>query len=243
MDLHINGERQGPGSDKETRKALDMTLLDQNAPLKIADIGCGTGASTMALKRMLKNSRISSVDLFSEFLDVLNRNALQEGFSEDISTIACSMDNLPFQDDEFDLIWSEGAVYNIGFENGLSKWRRYLKPEGVIAVSEITWLTSDRPDEIHNHWKGCYPEIGTASDKIRIIEKNGYSPIGYFTLPEYCWLDNYYLPLEKRFDDFLQKYKNSKEALEIVESEKEEIDLYKVYSAFFGYGFYIAKKI
>lgn len=39
----------------------------------------------------------------------------------------CSMENLPFGDREYDIIWSEGAIYNIGFERGVIDWNRYLK--------------------------------------------------------------------------------------------------------------------
>lgn len=62
------------------------------------------------------------------------------------------MDNLPFREEELDLIWSEGAIYNIGFERGLNEWRKYLKTGGYIAVSEISWFTEQRPAEIHNFW-------------------------------------------------------------------------------------------
>ena len=38
------------------------------------------------------------------------------GLSEKVTTLCCSMDNLPFGDEEYDVIWSEGAIYNVGFE-------------------------------------------------------------------------------------------------------------------------------
>jgi hypothetical protein len=41
------------------------------------------------------------------------------------------MDDLPFKEEELDLIWSEGAIYNIGFEKGLREWRKYLKKMGI----------------------------------------------------------------------------------------------------------------
>ena len=47
IDLHKRAKRQGPGGDSETEKALSQAMIDRAAPLKIADIGCGTGASTL----------------------------------------------------------------------------------------------------------------------------------------------------------------------------------------------------
>ncbi len=71
IDLHRDGPRQGPGSDAETLRALELTRLDHAAGLKVADIGCGTGASALLLARQLPAAEIVAVDLFPEFLEVL----------------------------------------------------------------------------------------------------------------------------------------------------------------------------
>jgi len=242
IDLHKSANRQGPGSDTETEKALSLAMIDQKAPLKIADIGCGTGASTLLLARLLK-AQITAVDFLQDFLEVLEDRAGNMGLSEKITTLNCSMDNLPFDDEEYDVIWSEGAIYNIGFEKGVMDWNRYLKVGGVLVVSEITWITDSRPPEIQKYWEGEYAEINVASSKIGVLENNGYSPIGYFVLPEYCWLDNYYRPMQDRFKDFLNRNGTSEEARAIVEWEKREIELYEKYRNYYSYGVYIAKKV
>lgn len=241
IDLHKDADRQGPGGDAETERALDLGRIDRTAPLKIADIGCGTGASTLVLAHRL-NARITAVDFLQEFLDVLAFSAEKKGLSEKISTLCCSMDDLPFEDGAFDVIWSEGAIYSIGFEKGVTDWRRYLKTGGLLVVSEITWLTASRPSDLSAHWETEYPEIAPASSKVHVLERRGYTPMGYFVLPEHCWLDNYYRPMQDRFDDFLNRHGNSEAARAIVGAEKREIDLYEKYSSHYSYGVYIARK-
>ncbi|MEE4297714.1 MAG: class I SAM-dependent methyltransferase [Wenzhouxiangella sp.] len=243
IDLHKNNLRQGPGGLAETQLALSLSRTAVDAPLKIADIGCGTGASTMALARSLPQSHIVAVDFLQEFIDVLRNNADAAGFGDRITTMACSMDALPFADEEFDLVWSEGAIYNMGFEAGLKAWRRFLKPGGVMAVSEITWLTQTRPEEIQSHWVEEYPEIDVASAKIAMLEKHGYSPIGYLTLPESCWLENYYHPIQHSLKDFLDRNSHSAEAQAIASAEQEELALYQKYKNYYSYGFYLAKRV
>jgi SAM-dependent methyltransferase len=153
------------------------------------------------------------------------------------------MDDLPFKNEEFDVIWSEGAIYNIGFEKGVTDWRHYLKPGGLLIVSEISWITNTRPLKIQTYWDREYPEIDTASGKIKVLENNGYSPIGYFVQPEHCWLNHYYKPMEAGFDGFLKRNGNSKKARAIVESKRREMELYEKYKAHYSYGVYIAKKL
>jgi len=153
------------------------------------------------------------------------------------------MDNLQFNDGEYDVIWSEGAIYNIGFEDGIKDWKRFLKTGGALVVSEITWTTDTRPLEIQEHWVQEYPEIDTASSKISILENNGYSPVAYFVLPDYCWLDNYYRPMQNSFTEFLKRNENSKEAQAIVDAEKNEISLYEKYKKYYSYGVYIARNL
>lgn len=242
IDLHLHNDRQGPGGEMETKRALELCMLDRDVPLKIADIGCGTGASTLLLAKELE-AKIIAVDFLQEFLDVLNTRATKAGLSDQISTICCSMENLPFEDEEFDIIWSEGAIYNMGFEEGVQDWNRYLKAGGLLVVSEITWITSSRSTEIQTYWDEEYPEIDVASSKISVLEKSGYSPIGYFILPESCWLKNYYQPLQDGFDNFLERNGSSEEAQMIVEWEKREIELYEKYKAEYSYGVYIARKM
>jgi SAM-dependent methyltransferase len=152
------------------------------------------------------------------------------------------MERLPFEEGEFDVIWSEGAIYNIGFQKGVKEWKRYLKPGGLLIASEITWITSTRPSELQNHWDSEYPEIDVASAKIKVLEENGYSPIGYFVLPEHCWLENYYEPMRSSFQVFMSRNGNSEEARALVKAERYEIELYEKYKDYYSYGVYIARR-
>jgi len=241
VDLHRGTARQGPGGEAETRLAIRLAGLDPAAPLAVADIGCGAGSATLLLAREL-NARVTAVDLGPEFIDELRKSATINGLSGRIDARVASMDDLPFEDESFDVIWSEGAVYNIGFERGVAEWRRYLKPGGILAVSEISWLTEERPAELQAFWNEAYPGIDTAPAKLSVLERSGYTPVGYFVLPPHCWLENYYRPLQDRFDAFLARHAHNAEARAMIDATTEEIALYERYGEHFSYGFYIARK-
>lgn len=241
IDLHRDGERQGPGSAADTRLAITLSGLTGRAGLRIADLGCGTGASTLVLAEEL-DATVVAVDLVEAFLSILEERAERSGMADRITTLAASMDALPFEEGTFDAVWAEGAIYNVGFANGIEMLRRFIKPGGVLAVSELTWLTHERPAELERHWMDEYPEVDTAAAKISLLENCGYSPLGYFAVGERSWLDGYYRPLERRFDAFLARHNNGRSAQAIVEAEKKEIDLYERYSAFVNYGYYVAQK-
>lgn len=241
VDLHKNSYRQGPGSDEETLKALDCLNLSKDEPIKIADLGCGAGRQTITLAQNC-NAEIFAIDIFSDFLEKLNLNSRQLKQDGHIKTINVSMDDLPFENEELDVIWAEGAIYNIGFENGVKKWKKFIKKQGYLVVSEITWITNTRPKEIEDFWMREYPEISNASHKINILEQNGFSLMGYFNLKEESWNQNYYKPLEDDFENFLVRNNNSPLAQKVLQDYKFEMELFKKYKDYYSYGFYIAKK-
>lgn len=242
VEMHRNNRRQGPGSEETTLRALQMAGVERSRDLKVADIGCGTGASVLILARELEGS-VTAVDLFPEFLQSLEVAAGEQGLQGVVNTHQGSMDSLPFADEELDLIWSEGAIYNMGFAKGVESWSRFLRQGGVLAVSEITWLTHSRPREIEEYWMGQYPEVAPASAKLRQLEEANYQVLGYFPLAPLCWEQEYYAPIERRFESFLEEQGSSAAAQEVVQAEKEEIELYRRYQAYFSYGFYIARKL
>ncbi len=234
-------ERQGPGSPEATLKALSFidNLTEQS---RIADLGCGTGGQTMTLAEHIQG-QITGLDLFPDFINIFNRNAEQLGLQDRVEGIVGSMDDLPFREGELDLIWSEGAIYNIGFERGLNEWRKYLTTGGYIAVSESSWFTEERPAEIENYWMAHYPEIDTIPNKVAQIQKAGYVPVATFILPENCWTEHYFAPKVRAEKLFLDKYAGNKSAEEFVALQSHEEEIYRKYKEFYGYVFYIAKKI
>ena len=240
-NFFLNTERQGPGSPEVTLKALSFieNLTDTSL---IADIGCGTGGQTMVLAQHAPG-HITGLDFFPGFIERFNHNAEKLNLQDRVKGIIGSMDDLPFRKEELDLIWSEGAIYNIGFERGLNEWRQYLKPGGYIAVSESSWFTEKRPAEIHDFWMELYPEIDTIPTKVAQIQKAGYVPVATFILPTTCWTEHYFAPLAKAREIFMDKYAGNKAAEELMEFQPQEERLYRKYNEFYGYVFYIAKKI
>lgn len=236
-----NFERQGPGSPEVTLKALDFVtgLTDRS---RIADLGCGTGGQTMVLARHAPGT-VTGLDLFPLFIEKLNAKAKNENLQDRLKGLAGSMENLPFEKEGLDLIWSEGAIYNIGFERGLKEWRDYLKPGGWLAVSEAAWFTEDRPKEIADFWEDAYPEIDTVSNKIAQMQQAGYIPMASFILPEDCWTDHFYTPQEPFQQDFLKKHAGNRAAEEFVNYMRHEARLYERYSKYYGYAFFIGRKI
>ena len=234
-------ERQGPGSPEATLKALSfIDNLDEGS--RIADLGCGTGGQTIVLAQHAPGY-ITGLDLFPGFIDIFNSNAARLGLWDRVKGVVGSMDDLPFGEGELDLIWSEGAIYNIGFERGLNEWRRYLKTGGYIAVSESSWLTEERPAEIHDYWMESYPEIDTIPNQVAKLQKAGYIPVATFILPENCWTEHYFAPKVAAGDMFLGKHAGNKAAEEFAAVQSHEEVLYGKYKEFYGYVFFIAKKI
>lgn len=241
IDFHSGSERQGPGSRKDTLRALSFLNLPKNKELNMADIGCGTGQHAITLAQELRGT-INAVDLFPVFLHQLDQKAKDLGLSDRINTLEASMENLPFEHESLDLIWSEGAIYNMGFEVGIKAWKDFLKSGAGLAVSEITWISEARPKELEDFWVQEYPEIGKASEKIKILEDNGFTLVGYFYLQPESWIESYYEPMESRFSAFLDKHHHSEEAQSVAQEYRDEIDLYTKYKDYFSYGFYIARK-
>ena len=239
-DFFSSTQRQGPGSPEVTLKALSFIdhLTDKSL---IADIGCGTGGQTMVLAQQAPG-HITGLDLFPGFIDLFNANAAKLNLQDKVHGVVGSMDNLPFQEEELDLIWSEGAIYHIGFERGLNEWRKFLKSGGYMAISESSWFTGKRPAEIENYWMELYPEMDTIPHKTAQIEKAGFIPVATFILPSTCWTDHYYAPLIIAEERFLAKYPGNKAAEEFVAFQRYEEEMYRKYQEYYGYAFYIVKK-
>lgn len=240
-EYFANIERQGPGSPEVTIKALSF-IDNLSSESHIADIGSGTGGQTMVLTQHAPGA-ITAIDLFPLFIDRLNENAKKLNLHDRVKVIIGSMDNLPFRQEELDMIWSEGAIYNIGFERGLNEWHKFLKTGGYIAVTEASWFTDERPAEIDEFWKDAYPEIDTIPNKVAQLQKAGYLPVATFILPESCWIENFYVPQAAVQESFLKKHAGNKTAEELVANQRHEALLYSKYKEYYGYVFYIGKKI
>jgi len=239
-DYFARVERQGPGSPEITTKAAGF-IDHLNQESRIADIGCGTGGQTMVLANQIPG-QITGIDLFPEFIDLFNQNAAELGLQDRIKGMLGSMDALPFKEEELDLIWSEGAIYFMGFEQGLREWRKFLKPGGYVAVSEASWFTEDRPSEIEEFWKEAYPGIDTIPNKVDQMQRAGYVPEATFILPEICWTENFYDPQVKAQEAFLLKHAGNRAAEDFIANQRHETQLYYKYKEYYGYVFYIGKK-
>jgi len=232
--------RQGTGDNQSTQEAFRLMEEVSSEPY-ILDIGCGVGMQTVELA-IISNGTIIALDNHQPFLDKLMEKAKQADVADKITPMNQSMLEMKFNNNTFDLIWSEGALYFMGFADGLMKCKELLKKHGYLAVTEMVYLLPAPPVSLQQFFEKEYPDIGDIKSKLVLIEKADFNLIAHFTLPKSAWLDNFYSPMEEVIKPLKKKYTGNEVALRVFEDVQNEINLYKKYSDFFGYEFFIMQK-
>ena len=239
FELFSGLPRQGPGSEACTRRALGL-VPGVGPRTRVLDVGCGAGAQTLVLARH-SPARIVAVDIHPPFVDDLNRQAHELGFADRLEARVADMRQLDFADGAFDLIWCEGAIYNVGVEAGLRDWRRLLRPNGHVALTEACWRKPGPPAECAAFWSREYPAMRATAALREAIEACGYRTVGHFPLPASAWWDDYYRPLQDNVTAFRQRHRDAADAQAVADRCQREIDVWHAYSEFYGYEFFVLR--
>lgn len=239
FELYEGLPRQGPGSAAATRRALARLPGLPPRP-RIAEMGCGRGASARLLAAE-PGAVVAAIDIHPPFLRQLMADREAAGETGTVMPIVADIARPPLAPGSIDLLWSEGAIYQIGFAQGLQRWRPLLRPGGLLAVTEATWLVEHPPEAARRYWAAAYPAMTTIAVNEAAIRSAGYRPVDRFALPPACWLEDYYGPLERALPGFLARHPEDGDAETITAEVREEIDMFRRFGDSYGYVFYLAQ--
>lgn len=235
IDLLFGGMSQlGPGGEAYTLGVLRG--LPERRYETIVDAGSGTGRQTIALAREL-GMVVHAVDSHAPFLEELRRRASEAGVARLVETHHMDMADIPRAFHDIDLLWSEGAAYNMGFENALRTWAPAVSAGGFIVASELTLLNGNPPPRAAEFLARVYPAIQTAGENIAAGEGAGLSSAGTYTLPREAWTRGYYDALGPRAEKLAAHPDAS--VREMAAGMLEEIEVFESSGGSYGYVFYV----
>jgi trans-aconitate methyltransferase len=234
IDLLFGGMGIGPGGNAHTLHVL--RLLPEQQFHVIVDAGCGAGRQTMVLAKEL-GTLVHAVDLYEPFLNNLTRRTKEVRMEHLIQTHCMDMKDIPGVFQHIDLLWSEGAAYNIGFSNALTIWASAINRGGFAVVSELSWLRDQVPDAVREFFLSGYPDMQSIQQNLVVAENAGYVVLTTYTLPKDAWVEGYYDLLEPRAKALIDHPDSSVRDF-AVETIKE-IEIFKSSEDSYGYVFYI----
>ena len=227
-------DRLSPGSEDTTLEVLDK--IDADGNLNILDIACGVGTSTLLIAGYFKDSTVEAFDLFKHYIDRLDEKIAENNFQDRVFTYVMDMRDPDFANEDFDIVFCEASAEIMGFKKALKDWKRLLKPNGYMIVSDVSWLQKPSA-ESRDFWKNTYAEVDTIDNKISQI-KEDYEFVDYVVVPKSDWEDYY-----KKLEVNLNKLASDKSAKDFVKQLRKEIEVYRRNSDDYSYVFYIMRKL
>ncbi len=241
FELFESLPRQGPGNRACAARALAFCHGLPPTP-EVLDLGCGVGGQTLHLAELLPGS-IVALDSHAPSIERLRAMAAMRGLAKRIRPMVGDMAEPGLPPESLDLVWSEGALYNIGIKNALRVCRGLLRPGGHLAFTDAVWRRENPPREVKSSFDDDYPAMGRVPDVLAAIENAGFSLLGHFTLPDEAWWDDFYTPMEIRIGELRVKYKDDSEALAVLDQLAHEPEMHRNYSDYYAYEFFVARRV
>jgi len=232
--------RQGPGSRTCAGRALGLCRELRESPA-VLDLGCGVGGQTLQLAELTSGS-IVAIDSHAPSIERLKAAVAERGLSQRVNAIVGNMAHLGQPPGVFDLVWSEGALYNVGLRVALRVCHGLLRPGGYLAFTDAIWRKENPPPELKAGFDLDYPTMGWLDDDVAAIRDCGFELVGHFTLPDEAWWDDFYRPMETRIAELRGKYAADVEASAILDQLAEEPEMHRRHSDFYAYEFFVARR-
>lgn len=232
--------RQGPGNQACAARALSLCTDLPPSP-SVLDLGCGVGGQTLQLAELLDGS-ILAIDIQAPAIERLKETITARGLGQRIQARIGDISDLQLPPQSFDLIWSEGALYNIGIAAALKICHDLLRPGGYLAFTDAVWREENPPAEVRAGFELDYPAMGDTDQLITTIHAADFELIDHFTLPDQAWWDDFYIPMEKRINELRHVYRDDAEARTILDQIGEEPAQHRRHSRFYAYEFFIVRR-
>lgn len=135
--------------DKGWRRKAVREIADQDSPVKVLDVACGTGDFTIEIARKVApGSVVTGVDISEGMMEIGKEKIIKSGVAAEMYVADCEA--LPYDPNTFDRISVGFGVRNFEhLELGLSEMFRVLKTGGKLVILELS-LPANRLV------RGCY---------------------------------------------------------------------------------------
>jgi len=237
LEVYGSLPRAGPGAPHYTLRALE--LVPTPTIRRVLICGAGPGAETLDLAAALPDADLLAVDILPEMVAEGRRRVSAAGLAPRVHYEVADMLEPGAEAGSVDLVWCEGAIYNVGIEAALAAWRPLLSPHGAVAFTEPVWLKAERPDELSAWWQSEYPAITDVEGIRAHIERAGYALHATFNLGSDAWWDAYYAPMEPRIEALLAAHPDDDVAAGIAAMARKEIAMFRAYPDAYSYAFFI----
>ena len=115
-----------------------LKIIKKQKPESILDIATGTGDLAI-LASKAKPKSIIGIDISQNMLNVGIDKINKKGLNSLIELKQADSENLPFEDNKFDMAMVAFGVRNFqDLEKGLTEIKRVLKPKGMLIVLEFS---------------------------------------------------------------------------------------------------------
>ncbi|MBL8446000.1 MAG: methyltransferase domain-containing protein, partial [Zoogloeaceae bacterium] len=108
-----------------------------DATQRVLDVGCGVGGTSRCLATEF-GCHVTGIDLTDEYCRAAEVLSARTGLSHLVEYRQGDATSLPFDDQSFDVVWTEHVAMNIPDKSRLySEMHRVLKPGGTLAIYDI----------------------------------------------------------------------------------------------------------
>ena len=182
----------------------------------ILDIGCGSGVPAVALAEYYTGT-ITAVDIDTKSINRLKEKVAELNLSGRITAVNCSVFDMEFKENTFDIILAEGLLNVVGFKKGFSILIKLLNRNRYFIIH----------DEFRNH-----------TEKTEFIESNNCKILNSFSLDKHVWWNDYFKCLEKEISSI-----SDNELLKLFKPDLQEIKSFKKDSSPYNSMYYVVELV
>ena len=170
--IEISGiEILHPGGYELTKRTAELCQL--KAGMSVLDVSSGRGTQAIYYAATF-GVTVTGLDISEEMVKTATKRSIENGISEKVKFVLGDSQNLPFDDNSFDVVINECAVgIPDDSQKVLNEMLRVVKPNGSVAIHESTWKKSISENE-KNEFSERY---GTTplefNEWIAMLEKSG----------------------------------------------------------------------